>query len=168
MRILTALIVVAALAVGATAAGPQEKEKVKYLRASHIFVLIVDNDKDAAHAKLTAIKKQIESDVARTLAKLPDEPDEKTHEKVRRDALAKAFAVQARKHSACPSKEQGGDIGSFPRTGVVVEPFGKAAFALAPMQMSGVVQTKFGLHLILAVEYQDKLQLALPIPGYEE
>ena len=37
----------------------------------------------------------------------------------------------------------------FPRIGSMVEPFAKAAFAMKPFQMSEVVTTQFGYHLIL-------------------
>ncbi len=58
------------------------------------------------------------------------------------------FAEAARKYSDCPSKEKGGDIGSFPYKFVVVEPFAKAAFAMKKGDISGIVVTDFGLHLI--------------------
>ncbi len=40
----------------------------------------------------------------------------------------------------------------FPRAGAMVEPFAKAAFDLKPFQMSDVVQTQFGLHIILPID----------------
>ena len=46
----------------------------------------------------------------------------------------------------------GGDVGSFPRKFVVDENFARAAFALKPGEISGVVQTDFGLHLIKVTE----------------
>ena len=60
-----------------------------------------------------------------------------------------AFAALAREKSVCPSKAQGGDVGEFPRLDGMVEPFARAAFALKPYQMSGVVKTQYGYHLIL-------------------
>src|SRR5690606_22549153 len=44
----------------------------------------------------------------------------------------------------------GGDLNFFPRAGAMVEPFAKAAFGLQPYQMSDVVPTEFGMHLIMA------------------
>jgi parvulin-like peptidyl-prolyl isomerase len=58
------------------------------------------------------------------------------------------FAEAAKANSQCPSAQDGGDIGFFPRKWAVEEPFAKAAFALQVGQVSEVVQTDFGLHLI--------------------
>ncbi len=58
------------------------------------------------------------------------------------------FKTAAMKYSACPSKEQGGDVAWFPRRGKMVEPFAKAAFGLKPGNISGIVESEFGYHLI--------------------
>jgi parvulin-like peptidyl-prolyl isomerase len=59
-----------------------------------------------------------------------------------------AFEDAARKYSDCPSKDKGGDIGPFPYKFVVVEPFARTAFAMKVNEISGVVATDFGMHLI--------------------
>ncbi len=57
------------------------------------------------------------------------------------------FASLAKQHSDCPSKAQGGDLGSFGK-GQMVPEFEKATLALAIGGTSGVVETPFGFHLI--------------------
>ncbi len=58
------------------------------------------------------------------------------------------FAAAAKTYSECTSAAGGGDIGFFPRKGAVEEGFARAAFALKPGEVSDVVQTSYGLHLI--------------------
>lgn len=63
------------------------------------------------------------------------------------------FAAAAKKHSHCPSAPTGGDIGFIGRKGGLVdEAFAKAAFALKPDELSGVVETDFGLHVLQVTE----------------
>ena len=125
------------------------------VRARHILLTPASDDPkavEAAAAQLREIKRQIEAEVEAGLAKLPKDADNLCAEKERRRLLDDAFSAQAKEKSQCPSKEQGGDVGYFQRAGKMVEPFAKAAFALKPYQMSDVVRTQFGVHLILLTE----------------
>jgi peptidyl-prolyl cis-trans isomerase D len=100
-------------------------------RASHILLTVGDGgsakDKDAA-------RKLAQDLLARVRAK----PDE--------------FAALARQHSKDPgSAANGGDLGFFGR-GMMVKPFEEAAFGLKPGEISDIVETEFGLHLIRLTE----------------
>ena len=81
-----------------------------------------DNPKAAQLTKIEGIKKQLE-----------DGAD---------------FAELAKAHSDCPSKQKGGDLGTFQR-GQMVKPFENAAFAQEVGKVGDIIETPFGYHLIL-------------------
>jgi peptidyl-prolyl cis-trans isomerase C len=103
------------------------------VRASHILLRLPPNSPPeqvaAARTKLLALRAQIASGTL-------------------------DFADAARRHSQCPSGPVGGDIGYFPRKGMVEEPFAAAAFALKTGELSDVVQTSYGLHLIRVTDHR--------------
>ena len=99
------------------------------VKASHILVGVEPNataeDKKKSKEKAEAILKQLKG--------------------------GSDFAALAKKESSCPSKEQGGDLGAFGK-GQMVPEFEKAAFALKPGELSPVVETQFGYHIIKLTE----------------
>lgn len=69
-------------------------------------------------------------------------------EAVREDLLAGAdFATVAEERSEGPSAARGGSLGTFGR-GQMVAPFEQAAFSLAEGEISEIVETQFGFHII--------------------
>jgi NIMA-interacting peptidyl-prolyl cis-trans isomerase 1 len=58
------------------------------------------------------------------------------------------FVTLAGKYSDCSSYKKGGSLGKFKR-GVMQKPFEDAAFALKVNEMSDIVDTDSGLHIIL-------------------
>ncbi|KAL3314477.1 Peptidyl-prolyl cis-trans isomerase NIMA-interacting protein 1 [Cichlidogyrus casuarinus] len=64
---------------------------------------------------------------------------------------ADKFAELAAKYSDCSSAKRAGDLGLFKR-GMMQKPFEDASFALQVGEMSGVVDTDSGVHVILRTE----------------
>jgi len=57
------------------------------------------------------------------------------------------FAAEAKEHSDCPSGSEGGSLGWFGR-GMMVPEFDRCAFEMKKGEVSGVVTTQFGYHII--------------------
>ena len=69
------------------------------------------------------------------------------------------FAELATAHSDCPSKAQGGDLGTFSR-GQMVPEFEKAAFSQEVGAVGDMVQTQFGYHIIKVTDKKEAKQMA--------
>lgn len=121
------------------------------VRARHILMTPGTDEakqKDAAQ-KLRGIKQVVEQEAAKAVAALPPTADALAKEQAKANKTDELFAAYAKEYSTCPSKKDGGDLNFFPRAGAMVEPFAKAAFSLKPYEMTDVVATEFGYHLIL-------------------
>lgn len=104
-------------------------KKPEQVRASHILIKV---DPGADEAKKAEARTKIES----LQAKLKNGED---------------FGAVAKEYSEGPSGPKGGDLGFFGR-GQMVKPFEETAFSMKPGQVSGMVETRFGYHLIMVTE----------------
>ena len=99
------------------------------VRASHILILADDKADEAtkkkARAQIEAVNKRVKA--------------------------GEDFAQLAKEHSQDGSAAQGGDLDFFGR-GRMVPPFEQAAFALKPGEVSDIVTTQFGYHIIKVTE----------------
>jgi parvulin-like peptidyl-prolyl isomerase len=116
------------------------------VRASHILVEVApdadDEARSAAQGKIERIRKELSSGLD--------------------------FSQAAKKYSDCPSKEQGGDVDFFGRSDKMVEPFAKAAFLLKVGEVSGVVETEFGYHIIKVTDRKAGTRTKLDDPALHE
>lgn len=123
---------------------PELFESPLYIRVSHILITVSpeasSSDKDAAKNKLRQIEEQ-----------LKDGAD---------------FAELARQYSDGPSKVNGGDIGFFER-GEMEKSFEDAAFALPKGCVSGIVETRFGYHLIKTTDCMQDPPVPYKIAQYD-
>jgi parvulin-like peptidyl-prolyl isomerase len=127
------------------------------VRARHVLLTPgTDQAKQQeAATKLRGIKAAVEQEGNKAVAALPATADALAKEQARAMKVEEVFSAFAKQDSVCPSKRDGGDLNFFPRTGAMVEAFASAAFALKPYQMSDVVATDFGYHLILVTARKD-------------
>ncbi len=104
---------------------PENFSVPEQVQASHILLSLEPDASDE-------VKKEKRSEIQAVLEKIKKGGD---------------FAELARKYSDCPSKENGGDLGSFPR-GAMVKAFEAVAFNLKNDEVSDIVETQFGFHII--------------------
>ena len=65
--------------------------------------------------------------------------------------IGQKFCEEAKENSDCPSGAEGGSLGWFGR-GMMVPEFDKAAFAMKCGEVSDVIETQFGYHIILKTD----------------
>ncbi|UCF57276.1 MAG: peptidylprolyl isomerase [Deltaproteobacteria bacterium] len=116
---------------------PDSFKQPEQVRASHILIKV---DPQGDESQKTAARKKIQ-EIQGKLQKGED------------------FATQAREFSQGPSSANGGDLGYF-RRGQMVKPFEDAAFALAPGEVSNIIETQFGYHIIKLTGKQPETTIA--------
>jgi peptidyl-prolyl cis-trans isomerase C len=116
---------------------PDKFKQPEAVRASHILIRVQPGDAAAQKKALATVQS------------------------LHRQAKAgKDFGDLARRHSNDSSAERGGDLGFFTRDRMVPE-FANAAFALKPGQVSDIVQTSFGYHVIKVAERRPTISVPL-------
>jgi len=84
---------------------------------------------------------------------------EKIQKRIKR---GESFSELAKKFSNDPNGKNGGELGYFDRE-KMVEPFSRAAFALGVNEVSNIVETEYGFHLIKVLDKKPER-----IPAFEE
>jgi peptidyl-prolyl cis-trans isomerase C len=124
----------------------QHPEEFEEVRARHILVSTQPDDESTDPAGKDSKPKAISKDEAGRKAQM-------LLDRVRK---GEDFAKLAEEHSDDKgSKEKGGDLGYFGR-GTMVEEFQNAAFALKPGQVSDLVESPFGFHIIKLEDHRQK------------
>ena len=70
--------------------------------------------------------------------------------KIQQEGVVESFPKYAKERSDCSSFKNNGDLGFF-GPGMMQKPFEDASFALEKDQMSGIVSTDSGYHLIYRI-----------------
>ncbi len=117
----------------------EKKERIPEIRASHILIRTTNDagitDSAAAKMRVDSVKMMLDN--------------------------GGDFAELAEKYSDdTGSKSQGGDLGFFQRR-MMIKEFDEAAFSLKPGEVSDIVKTGYGYHII-------KLMEVKPYPSFEE
>lgn len=104
--------------------------------------------RETLNARMTASEAEVDAYVAAHPELDPQQLRVKAEGVLAKLRAGGDFVALARENSADPSnKDKGGDLGWFGR-GMMVKPFEEAAFALKPGELSGIVETQFGYHII--------------------
>ena len=113
----------------------EEEDTPEEVQASHI--LISYKGADRADADISRSKEEAKAEAERIRKLIVDDNMD--------------FAEMAKEHSDGPSSTKGGDLGKF-KFEVMAKPFSEAAFALGIDEVSEVVETGFGFHIIKRTE----------------
>ena len=155
-----------------------EENKERYRIPEKIKLTFIEIDPDGFKEKVNITEEEIEGyygynpgmfiepkqvKARHILFKLGQDADEAKEKEVRKAAEAvlkearqgKDFGELARKYSEGPSKSEGGDLGYFSE-GQMDKPFEEAAFKLKKDEISDLVRSRFGYHIIRVEDIKEK------------
>lgn len=123
---------------------PEEFASPLFVRASHILIAVAPEatpgEKETAMKKMKAVEEKLKK--------------------------GEDFSELAKQYSEGPSRVNGGDIGHF-QQGDMVKPFEDTAFAMPVGAVSGIVETRFGYHLITVTDKQQDAPVPFKIATYD-
>ncbi len=145
-----------------------EKIKIAYIKISpesfnDKVKLSEDDLKEYYEDNIDMFTQEKEVKASHILFRVPPNATPEEQEKIKKKAesvleMAKKgedFAKLAKEYSDDPSKENGGDLGYFKR-GRMIKPFEDAAFSLKKGEISGLVKTSYGYHIIKVDDIKEK------------
>jgi len=119
--------------------------------ATFIIVSCAQKEKTEAHVAHILLQYQGSLRAPATVTRTKEEANVQIEELLTKIKGGADFAELARQYSDCPSKQNGGNLGKFAR-GAMAKPFEDAAFKLKKDQISDIVETDFGFHIIKGLE----------------
>ncbi|KAK8811499.1 hypothetical protein WA158_003233 [Blastocystis sp. Blastoise] len=122
-----------------------EPEKQQQVRCAHLLKKHRGSRRPASwrNPNITCSKEEAIAELSRLRSIIASQPDY--------PSLQRVFMDLASRESDCSSARRGGDLGFFGR-GQMQRPFEEASFALKVGELSDIIETDSGVHIILRLE----------------